>query len=388
MGLLSFILLSCGISKGQEDIITGARQTGIYLPLLEGKNIGIVANQTSVIGHTHLVDSLMSISNGMVIRKVFCPEHGFRGEAEAGRSIENNLDPRTGLPVFSLYGNNRKPRADDLSDLDAVVFDIQDVGARFYTYLSTLSYVMQACAENGRQLILLDRPNPNGFYVDGPMLDTSYRSFVGMHEVPVVHGMTLGEYAQMINGEGWLGNNLVCDLVVIPCLHYDHAKYYTLPVSPSPNLPTMNAVYLYPSICFFEGTVISEGRGTAFPFEVFGHPRLEHAPFTFIPESIPGKSTHPKLEGQTCKGVDLRPLRECKQREGRINLDWLLFAYENFPEKEAFFTPYFEKLAGTGKLRQQIMDGLTAEEIRSTWSGDIRAFKEIRKQYLLYPDFE
>ena len=388
MGLLSFILLSCSFSKGQDGIITGAEQTGMYLPMLEGKSMGIVANQTSVIGRTHLVDSLMSMGNGMVIRRVFCPEHGFRGEAEAGHLIENDRDPSTGLPMVSLYGQNRKPRAAALSDLDVVVFDIQDVGTRFYTYLSTLTYVMQACAENGRQLILLDRPNPNGFYVDGPVLDTSYRSFVGMHEVPVVHGMTLGEYAQMINGEGWLGNNLVCDLVVIPCLHYDHSEYYTLPVSPSPNLPNMNAVYLYPSTCFFEGTVISEGRGTAFPFEVFGHPLLEHATFTFIPESIPGKSTHPKLEGQTCKGVDLRYLRGHEQREGRINLDWLLFAYENFPEKEAFFTPYFEKLAGTGHLRQQIVDGMTSDEIRSTWSKGIRAFKETRKRYLLYPDFE
>jgi len=388
LGLISFVLLSCSLVRGPKDIITGAERTGRYLPVLEGKSIGIVANQTSMMGHTHLVDSLMSIGSGLNIRRVFCPEHGFRGEAEAGRLIEDNRDPRTGLPVVSLYGNQRKPPATVLSDLDVIVFDIQDVGARFYTYLSTLFYVMQACAENGRQLIILDRPNPNGFYVDGPVLDTSYRSFVGMHEVPVVHGMTLGEYAQMINGEGWLGNNLVCDLMVIPCLQYDHATYYTLPVSPSPNLPNMNAVYLYPSTCFFEGTVISEGRGTPFPFEVFGHPRLENAPFTFIPQSIPGKSTHPKWEGETCRGMDLRYLRDCEQHEGRINLDWLLFAYENFPEKEAFFTPYFEKLAGTDQLRQQIMDGMTADEIRSTWSAGIKAFKETREKYLLYPDFE
>jgi uncharacterized protein YbbC (DUF1343 family) len=382
-------LLSCSHSRGQDDILTGAERTDMYMPMLWGKRVGIVANQTSVIGSTHLVDSLISIGGGeAMIRKVFSPEHGFRGEAEAGRIIEDNVDPGTGLPVISLYGSNRKPSPEALADLDAVVFDIQDVGARFYTYISTLFYVMQACAENGKQMIILDRPNPNGFYVDGPVLDTTYRSFVGMHEVPVVHGMTIGEYGQMINGEGWLGNGLVCDLEVIPCLNYDHALRYKVPVSPSPNLPNMNAIYLYPSTCFFEGTVISEGRGTDFPFEVFGHPRLENAYFAFTPESIPGKSTNPKLKGETCMGMDLRYLRNNPQHEGRINLSWLLFAYENFPEKEKFFIPYFENLAGTAHLRQQIMDGMTEDEIRSSWSDQLAAFRKIRKKYLLYPDFE
>jgi uncharacterized protein YbbC (DUF1343 family) len=382
-------LLSCSHSLGQDELLTGAERTDMYLPMLEGKRLGIVANQTSVIGSTHLVDSLMSIGGrGTVIRKVFCPEHGFRGEAEAGGIIDNGMDAGTGLPVISLYGRNRKPSAGSLEDLDAIVFDIQDVGARFYTYISTLFYVMQACAENDRELILLDRPNPNGFYVDGPVLDTTYRSFVGMHEVPVVYGMTIGEYAMMINGEGWLGKNLYCDLVVIPCLAYDHSMKYILPVSPSPNLPNMNAIYLYPSTCFFEGTVISEGRGTDFPFEVFGHPDLENAYFAFTPESIHGKSENPKLKGETCLGMDLRYLRNSKERDRRINLSWLLFAYENFPEKEAFFIPYFEKLAGTAQLRQQIMDGMTGDDIRSSWTEGIAAFKKIRKKYLLYPDFE
>ena len=385
---LSF-LLACSHSRGQEDIQTGADRTDLFLPMLPGKRLGIVANQTSVIGGIHLVDSLISIGSGTaMIQRVFCPEHGFRGEAEAGLSIEDGVDTKTGLPVVSLYGRNRKPSAEVFRDLDAIIFDIQDVGARFYTYISTLFYVMQACAENGKQLILLDRPNPNGFYVDGPILDTNYRSFVGMNEVPVVYGMTIGEYGLMINGEGWLGNGLVCDLKVVPCLNYDHTMYYILPVSPSPNLPTMNSIYLYPSTCFFEGTVLSEGRGTDFPFEVFGHPLLENADFSFVPESIPGKSANPKWKGKTCMGMDLRYLRNSTERHQQINLGWLMSAYENYPEKAAFFTPYFEKLAGTASLRRQIMEGKTEDEIRSGWSDGLAAFKNIRKKYLLYPDFE
>ena len=387
--MIGSVVLSCSHSPVAENILTGAERTELYLPLLEGKSIGIVANQTSVIGDIHLVDSLMSVKDaGILIRKVFCPEHGFRGEAEAGLIIEDGTDAKTGLPVVSLYGSNRKPPAEVLEDLDLVIFDIQDVGARFYTYISTLFYVMQACAEQNKELILLDRPNPNGFYVDGPVLDTSFRSFVGMHAVPVVYGMTIGEYGQMINGEGWLGRGLECDLTVIPCLNYDHTKLYELPVSPSPNLPTMNSIYLYPSTCFFEGTVISEGRGTAFPFETFGHPLLENAEFTYVPESIPGKSTRPKLEGETCRGMDLRHLRNSTSRDTQLNLSWLLFAYENFPDKDGFFIPYFEKLAGTAELRRQIREGWTEEKIRASWSDELDVFKLIRKKYLLYPDFE
>jgi uncharacterized protein YbbC (DUF1343 family) len=385
---LSF-LLSCSHSRGQDNILTGAERTDVYVPMLEGKRLGIVANQTSVIGRIHLVDSLISLGDGQAnIRKVFSPEHGFRGEAEAGGIIEDKVDARSGLPVISLYGRNRKPSAEALRDLDAIIFDIQDVGVRFYTYISTLFYVMQACAESNKELILLDRPNPNGFYMDGPVLDTNYRSFVGMHEVPVVYGMTIGEYGRMINGEGWLGKGLVCDLEVIPCLNYDHSMLYVLPVSPSPNLPNMNSVYLYPSTCFFEGTVISEGRGTEFPFEAFGHPLLENAYFSFVPESIPGKSSNPKLKGENCMGMDLRYLRNSSKRDRQINLAWLLFAYENYPDKEAFFIPYFDNLAGTACLRQQIIEGMTANEIRSSWSDGLAAFKNIRKRYLLYPDFK
>jgi uncharacterized protein YbbC (DUF1343 family) len=393
--LLVTALLLCLLTgfwdcRGQKNILPGADRTGEYLPLLKGKCISIVANQTSVIGSTHLVDSLVSLLGGEPngIRNVFCPEHGFRGEAEAGQLIGNKVDARTGLPVISLYGRNRKPTPENLRDADIILFDIQDVGVRFYTYISTLFYVMQACAENGKGMVLLDRPNPNGFYVDGPVLDTAFASFVGMHPVPVVYGMTIGEYARMINGEGWLGNGLICDLEVIPCLYYDHSKHYPLPVNPSPNLPTMNSIYLYPSLCFFEGTAISEGRGTEFPFEVFGHPRLENVFFSFTPESIPGKSTDPKLKGQACMGLDLRYLRNSRERDRRINLSWLLFAYENFPDKESFFIPYFEKLAGTDSLRRQIIDGLGEEEIRSTWENELASFKRIRKKYLLYPDFE
>jgi len=375
--------------RGQEKILTGADRTGMYLPMLKGKRVGIVANQTSVIGNTHLVDSLISLGDEVVrVGKVFSPEHGFRGEAEAGLIIEDKLDARTGLPVISLYGRNRKPSKEAITDLDIILFDIQDVGARFYTYISTLFYVMQACAENNKKLILLDRPNPNGFYVDGPVLDTAFSSFVGMHRVPVVYGMSIGEYARMINGEEWLGNNLECDLEVVPCLNYDHTMYYALPVSPSPNLPNMNSIYLYPSTCFFEGTIISEGRGTDFPFEVFGHPRLQNMYFEFVPKSIPGKSANPKLKGETCMGMDLRYLRNSRKHDQRINLSWLLLAYENYPDKKEFFIPFFEKLAGTARLRQQIMDGMTEDEIRSSWSDELAAFKKIRKEYLLYPDFE
>jgi uncharacterized protein YbbC (DUF1343 family) len=373
----------------QERIIPGAERTGDYLPLISGKSLGIVANQTSMIGDAHLVDSLVSLGTGLVkIWKVFSPEHGFRGEAEYGEPVQDGIDVRTGLPVVSLYGPKSKPSPAEMKNLDMIIFDIQDVGVRFYTYISTLYYVMQVCAENGKELIILDRPNPNGFYVDGPVLDTLYRSFVGMHEVPVVYGMTIGEYGMMINGEGWLGRGLQCRLTVIPCQNYDHNSLYQLPVKPSPNLPNMNSIYLYPSTCFFEGTVMSEGRGTDHPFEVFGHPELENANFLFTPISKPGAATHPKLEGLACRGMDLRSFREKPPREKTLSLSWLLFAYRNFPDSENFFIPYFDNLAGTDRLRKQIMDGMDEQAIRATWQTDLETFREIRKKYLLYPDFE
>ncbi len=393
--MLSFTLVCSGCTAGSRGldqykrIIPGAERTGDYIPALRGKNVGIVANQTSVIGETHLIDSLSSLGTGLIrIWKVFSPEHGFRGEAADGELVQDVIDKRTGLPVISLYGANRKPGAGDLGEIDLMIFDIQDVGARFYTYISTLFYVMQACAENNVPLILLDRPNPNGFYVDGPVLDTSFSSFIGMHPVPVVYGMTIGEYGRMINGEGWLGKGMHCELEVIPCLNYDHSSIYELPVIPSPNLHNMNSIHLYPSTCFFEGTVISEGRGTAFPFEVFGHPDLGNADFVFTPVTIPGKSTHPKQEGEECRGVDLRHFRERPAAEKKLSLEWLLFAYENYPDSEDFFTPYFELLAGTDKLRKQIESGMKESGIRASWQVQLEAFKKVRQKYLIYPDFE
>jgi len=373
--------------SGQTIVRPGAERPEMYLSLLEGKKVGIVANQTSLIGGTHLVDSLSTVGSELTrIWKVFSPEHGFRGEAEDGEMVDNGVDSRTGLPVVSLYGRNRKPSAEYLADLDLLLFDIQDVGVRFYTYISTLFYVMQACAENNLELIILDRPNPNGFYVDGPVLEPEFSSFVGMHEVPVVYGMTIGEYGRMINGEGWLENGLQCRLTIIPCENYTHHSRYDLPVPPSPNLPNMNSIYLYPSTGFFEGTVVSEGRGTDAPFEVFGHPDLEGVDFTFTPESRPGKSTNPKHKGKLCYGKDLRYLRDQANRAEGLNLSWLIFSYENFPDKDNFFIPYFEKLAGTALLRQQIIEGLSEDEIRATWKADLEAFKKIRQKYLIYPE--
>ncbi|HEC41763.1 MAG TPA: DUF1343 domain-containing protein [Bacteroides sp.] len=388
--LLIYIVLTLLLFQdcsGQNVVSSGAERTELYLSLLEGKRVGIVANQTSMIGKIHLVDSLNALGSKVTrIWKVFSPEHGFRGKAEYGEMVEDGIDTETGLPVVSLYGRNRKPSDSDLENLDIVLFDIQDVGVRFYTYISTLFYVMQACAENGLELILLDRPNPNGFYVDGPMLEPEFSSFVGMHNVPVVYGMTIGEYCKMINGEGWLGDGLSCELTIIPCGNYNHRSRYSLPVPPSPNLPTMNSIYLYPSTGFFEGTVISEGRGTDSPFEVFGHPDLRACDFTFTPESRPGASANPKLKGELCLGKDLRYLRDSSEQFAGLNLSWLIFAYQNFPDKENFFIPYFENLAGTAKLRQQIVDGLSEDEISASWQEDLEAFKKIRQKYLIYPD--
>jgi uncharacterized protein YbbC (DUF1343 family) len=382
-----FILMLKTGCQPDNKIIPGAERIDAYSHLVEGKKLGIVANQTSLIGQTHLVDSLLSL--GIEITMIFSPEHGFRGDQDDGALIQNEIDHRTGIPVKSLYQESKKPDPDDFYNIDLVLFDIQDVGTRFYTYISTLHYMMMACAENNTGLIVLDRPNPNGFYIDGPILEPAFRSFVGMHEVPIVYGMTIGEYALMINGEGWLGNDLKCDLEVITCQNYDHNSKYQLPVKPSPNLPNMNSIYLYPSTCLFEGTVISEGRGTDFPFEVFGHPDLQNCSFTFIPESKPGAATNPKLLGKKCYGVDLRKYRELgDERPGRIDLSWLLFAYNNFPDKENFFTDYFEKLAGTASLRTRIIKGMTEQEIRETWKDGLKDFQKTRKKYLLYPDFD
>ncbi len=368
------------------NVITGAERVPIYLPLLENKRVGVVANHTSIIGDTHLVDSLLSL--GVDIQRIFTPEHGFRGTADAGEIISTSLDKKTGLPLISLYGESRKPSGDDIKDLDIVIYDIQDVGARFYTYISTMHYVMEACAENGVSFLVLDRPNPNGFYVDGPVLELEHRSFVGMHSVPIVHGMTVAEYARMINGEGWLEGGLEVDLHYVLCEGYDHNTLYKLPVRPSPNLQTQLSIYLYPSLCLFEGTIMSVGRGTQFPFMGFGHPELANGNFQFIPESMEG-AKYPPLLGETANGVDLRGIEESYIIDRRaINLEWLLFAYNNTPRELNFFNSFFTRLSGNDQLQYWIESGMTASEIAGSWQDDIDEFKKIRRKYLLYDDFE
>lgn len=368
---------------GTKEIpIPGANQINSYEHLIKGKSVAIVANQTSMVGKTHLVDTLLSI--GIKVDVIFAPEHGFRDLADAGESIENGKDPETGVKVISLYGSHVKPTADDLKGIEVVLFDIQDVGVRFYTYISTLHYVLEACAENNVKFIILDRPNPNGFYFDGNIADTTYRSFVGMDPVPVVHGMTIGEYAQMLNGEGWLKNSVKCDLAVIKCKDYTHKTVHELPVKPSPNLPNQNSIYLYPSICFFEGTNISLGRGTSFPFQVYGSPKLPDKGFSFTPESVPG-AKNPPLLGEKCYGTDLRnALRDKLVPSPRINLNWVIDAYRDYPEKNNFFTSYFDVLAAGPTLREQIQKGMSAEEIRASWKDGLEKFAKIRGKYLLY----
>ena len=378
-----------------SQIITGAEQISSYLPLLINKTIGVVANQTSILKSNtvkvengkelfmfttkHLVDFLFK--KKLSIQAVFAPEHGFRGNAVAGELVQNGIDTKTGLPIISLYGKSKKPTDKQLENIEAMVFDIQDVGARFYTYISTLHYVMEACAENNIPLIVLDRPNPNGHYIDGPILEKEFSSFIGMHPVPVVHGMTIGEYAQMINGEGWLKNKIQCDLTVIPLLNYTHNTPYSLPVKPSPNLPNDTAINLYPSLCFFEGTPVSVGRGTNMQFQVFGAPFLpkKYFDFAFIPQPNDGVK-YPKNEGKICYGKDLRN----EKRLEKLNLEWLISAYNNSPDKEHFFTPFFKKLAGTKKLQEQIEKGYTYREIRKTWLKDLKEYEGMREKYLLY----
>ncbi len=373
--------------KRNTVIQTAAEQTLKYLPLLKNKNIAIVANPTSMIGTTHLVDSLLSL--GIKVKKVFCPEHGFRGDREAGETVLNLTDSKTNLPVISLYGNNKKPKAADLLGIDLVIFDIQDVGARFYTYISTLHYVMEACAENNVEVLVLDRPNPNGYYVDGPVLDMKFTSFVGMHPVPLVHGMTIAEYALMINGEKWLKNGIQCKLQTITVSNYNHHDYYTLPVKPSPNLQNMSAIYLYPSLCLFEGTVVSVGRGTQKPFQILGHPKLDSTYFSFTPVSINGMSAEPPFKNIKCFGYDLSDYSiNILKYEKKINLFWLLDLYHRLSPKGEFFIPFFDKLAGSDILRKQIIAGNTEEQIRQSWQTDLMKFKKIRKKYLLYADFE
>ncbi|HTD99934.1 MAG TPA: DUF1343 domain-containing protein [Mucilaginibacter sp.] len=367
-------------------LLTGADRTDRYINYLRGKNIGMVVNPTSIIGKNQVssVDSLVKL--GISIKKIFGPEHGFRGNASDGAKIDDSIDPKTGIPAISLYGKHYKPTPADLQGLDLVVFDIQDVGTRFYTYLSTLHYVMEACAENNVELMILDRPNPNGFYVDGPMLDTTYRSFVGLDELPIVHGLTIAEYAQMINGEGWLKNHMQCKLKIIKMAGYDHNLPYILPINPSPNLNTAQSILLYPSLCLFEGTTLSLGRGTLFPFQVLGHPLLkDQFSFSFTPVSIPGMSDNPPQKDNTCYGIDLRNYDVTLFRNSKkLDILWLIKLYKAFPDKAHFFNAYFVKLAGTDQLRKQIEAGKSEAEIRKSWEPALSRYKQMRKKYLLY----
>ena len=372
-----------------KQIITGAERTEIYLPLLEGKRVAICGNQSSLIGKTHLVDSLISRKVNVV--KIFSPEHGFRGNAEAGAHISSSTDSKTGLPIISLYGKNKKPTAEQMKGIDLIIFDIQDVGCRFYTYISTLHYVMEAAAENNVDVLILDRPNPNGYFVDGPVLEEKYKSFVGMHPIPVVHGMTIGEYGMMIAGEKWLKDSIVCQLQVISMENYDHTMRYSLPIAPSPNLQTDEAIALYPSLCLFEGTDISIGRGTEIPFMCFGHPKLEIGEFYFTPQPIAGVSENPPQKGEKCRGRDLTEKGiEIIKNGNQFDIQYLIEAYKAFPEKDKFFTNanFFDKLAGNSTLRWQIIYGRDEETIRNSWQEKLQQFKKTRKKYLLYNDFE
>lgn len=409
----ALLLTICCPAQNSQSVITAAERINVYLPLIKGKSVGIFANQTSIVGNTHLVDTLQKL--GVDIKVIFGPEHGFRGTADAGEKVSNYTDPKTGIPVVSLYGAKRRPSPDDVKGVDVLIFDIQDVGVRFYTYISSLEEFMEAAFEYKIPLLLLDRPNPNGHYVDGPVLDLKYRSFIGRQPVPVVYGMTIGEYAMMLTGENWLSEKANAyanyfkkveqhhpdtpfHFLTIKCKQYDHKSKYVLPVKPSPNLPNIQSVYLYPSTCFFEGTVLSEGRGTDKPFQVFGHPSLPKNLFSFTPNPNEG-AKNSKLYGQVCYGWNLSgtPQEVLTKVDNRIQLTWLLEAYRLFPNKEDFFLlpksgkmeeSFINKLSGNNDLWQQVKAGKSEEEIRRSWEPKLSEFKKIRKKYLLYDDFE
>ncbi|MFI5204442.1 MAG: exo-beta-N-acetylmuramidase NamZ domain-containing protein [Flavobacteriales bacterium] len=369
-------------------IVVGAERVSEYMPLLKNKKVAVVANQSSLIKGTHLVDSL--VKYGIQVKKVFTLEHGFRGTASAGEIITTEMDSKTGLPLVSLYGKEKKPSVASLKDVDVIVFDIQDVGARFYTYISSLHYIMQAAAENKKEVWILDRPNPNGFYVDGPVLNEKYKSFIGMHKVPVVHGMTIGEYAQMINGEKWLGKGLVCTLKIIACKGYTHRSLYKLPVPPSPNLRTMESVYAYPSMCLLEGTAVSVGRGTVFPFLFYGMPGFKNGDTTLTPVSTQS-AKKPTFEGKLCKGYRLTEKEiDALIKSPGLNLEWLGKAYDNCPDKTKFVPEKgsFNLLCGNAWVRQLLLKGESTGEIHYDWRDELEQFKLIRKKYLLYEDFE
>jgi uncharacterized protein YbbC (DUF1343 family) len=384
--LTIFTCLSVLSFSQSSNYIAGAERTELYLSSLKKKNVAVVANPTSMIGGKHLVDSL--ISSKIKVKCVFAPEHGFRGDAEAGEHLDNGIDKKSGVKVISLYGKHYKPTKEDLKGVQVVMFDIQDVGVRFYTYISTLQYVMESCIENKLPLIVLDRPNPNGFYVDGPVLDTTFKSFVGMQPIPVVHGMSIGEYALYLNGEYFKAHNKQCNLKVIPVGNWNHKSHVVLPVPPSPNLPNMESIYLYPSLCFFEGTKISVGRGTDKPFQIFGYPDNKSGDYYFTPVSIPGKAKTPMYENQKCRGYNVSEYGEkFASSEGQLNLNWIIQLYAEASNRNDFFNSFFDKLAGTDALKKQIEAGLSENEIRNTWGEKLEAFKVIRKKYLLYKDF-
>lgn len=392
----------------QSKIITGAERMEEYLPLLKGKSVAVFANPTSMVKKTHLVDTLLK--KGIKIVRIFGPEHGFRGVADAGEKVSNVKDEATGIDVISLYGSHNKPSAEDLQGVDIMLYDIQDVGVRFYTFISSFQNYLEAAIENDIPLIVLDRPNPNGFYVDGPVLDPKFKSFVGMQPIPIVYGLTIGEYAKMLIGESWLDANVMLKLIpkekvkgdktkiklkainfslkIIECKNYDHNSKYVLPVKPSPNLPEIQSIYLYPSTCFFEGTILSEGRGTPKPFEYFGHPSLPKTLFSFTPHSTEG-AKDPKLKDQLCYGWNLSgtPQQVLKEVNNKVQLKWLMEAYRLFPDKEKFFLKGFTRLAGNDVLMQQIKDGKSESEIRKSWEPALSNYKAIRKKYLLYKDF-
>lgn len=384
--LLGLLFINvCGVAAQNGTLLTGADQSNNWLPLVEGKKIGLVVNHTATSNGQHLLDFL--ITKGQDVQLVFAPEHGFRGEAEAGASIKDGKDSKTGTAVVSLYGAKKKPTLADLSKVDLIIFDIQDVGARFYTYISTLHYVMEASAEAGLPVLIFDRPNPNGHYIDGPILDTAYRSFVGMHPVPVVHGMTIGEYACMINGERWLANGIQCKIEIVPVLGYHHQLFYELPIPPSPNLPDMRSIYLYPSICFFEGTPVSLGRGTDKPFQRVGAPWFKGGMASFTPISIPGKAANPPFKNESCYGYDYTAVSIAQlQQKAQLDLQPLIDFYSQAPDKATFFIPFFEKLAGTRTLREQIEAGKSMAEIQASWQPGLAAYAKTRAKYLLYPE--
>jgi uncharacterized protein YbbC (DUF1343 family) len=400
--LIASISIFCSSSKPKKERIhtdvnkkelkTGAEQTDKYLPLLKGKRVAIMANQTSVIGKTHLVDSLKIL--GVNIVKVFGPEHGFRGNASAGAIVADEIDPSSGIPVISLYGAKNKPTKEDLADVDLLIYDLQDVGVRFYTNINALSRLMEACYENGKEMLILDRPNPNGYLIDGPILDMKYKSGIGMFPIPMSHGLTVGEFAQMANGEGWLTNKVKCKIKIIPVANYNHDMPYILPVKPSPNLNTQQAILLYPSTCMFEGVYINHGRGTMFPFTVLGSPELKGKyEFSYTPTSIKGMAETPIFMNEVCYGLDLRNYdTQLLRKSKKINIQWIMELYKAHPYKEKFFDSKLSKQMnnieiqiGSGLFRQQIIDGKSEKEIRASWEPGLSEYKKMRKKYLLYP---